>query len=1717
VVGVFAAGALASCTDETEKNPILVEPQFSEVDAAMQDLTTPGAALLVNGAKLEAYNPATSTGTGVYESFVRVSSNDPDEEGYNTSGRPVQYDENTSPTFTYDLPLNWVPLVQCGYVPGYCREFNADINQQDSWPLLDLLKARLFISTTPSIISADPTADDFGQGAGTELVWDLDGDVTQFPATSGDIYVRFDYGNSTGSGGGDIKLLIPQSAFPPEAEAACQYNGGTGDCGHYVYLYSQWGTTDGSAIGNGENNDGFEEWNTREAGYVTVTKTAETTFTREYNWDITKSVDPDAISLFEDQSYAAGYTVLVTQTGYTDRDWLVSGTVTIHNPSGQTVEIIDVSDVVTDLPGISGFDLYCRPDPDPDANPDDPPPGLTFSPTSPYSLADGETILCTYSELTGDPDDFTEVPVNTVTVALEEGGVNSATAEITFDDTPDVEVNKTVDVEDYFDDDDLTTALATGISAGDEFTYSHTYTCDEDDGDHHNTASVIGDDDVVLDEDDATFTVACLDLTVTKDASTSLERTYNWTLAKSVTPTSWDMFDGDDGTSDYTVTATPVDYDDDLLNVSGSIEVTNPNSVPVYLTAITDVLSDGNTAAVDCGDISYPYTLAAGTTLSCTYSATPDAEVDGTNTATVTAKPTATGATKEFPGSAPYSWTGVTLTKVNEFVTIKDLYTHANGTETLTVLDAAADWADGTATYNYTRTFYCGADAGTHNNTATMYGDDDEVLDAPRSAAVDVTCRDLTVTKSAATTFRRTYLWEITKSVDPEAIYLFPGQSQDAAYTVVVSPMGDPPYEDDDWAVSGGITVSNVGNPIPAVINGVADVISPDINGNAVCDDVTWPHTIPAGGTLECSYGSALPNADDRTNTATATQQNHSYASDLTPSNVGTTDYSSDPVPVTFDLENPDVEVDKDVDVTDLFKGDVSTLATATETGGTYNYSHTFTCNGDEGEWENTAKVIGDDDEVLGTASAWVNVYCGELTVTKDAAPTFTRTYHWTIQKDPDATLDMFIGESGTVDYTVTLDKTGFTDGPWAVTGNITVRNDFDVAAVLSGVTDVISGIGSVPVECDGVTEWPYTLAANAELHCTYSSSLPDAATRTNTAAATVQGDGQFASDPYDIIFGAPTTEVDAEVNVTDTNGESWGPVGDDAIWSYSRDFLCSSNPDDYTDGRYSHEAHVNTATITETGDSDNATVNVNCYAPVPSKDAAGAYDERHTWDIEKSVDPLSQTGQPGDVLDWTWTVTLSESFVNENHAVTGTISVHNPHPSASMTVDVADMLSDGTIAAVDCDPLVDGDQTSLTVAASGDGTCTYEAFPLYDPGSVLADWATSNTATVTFRGIDFSASYDVAWTVNVINGTADVDDDQESDFPTTVNAGDGAWDWTETQSHTCSTNWADYGADGTYSDTRYNLATVDGSDGQHDEATAETTYTCEASFVDIYKTTNHAPADPSLDIVFKLYDGSGNELETKSTLGIGADIQFLTALVPGDEYTICENPVPAGYTFEISVDGGNVLMYAGPPGEENPTGEIQCFDFVAEVAGTTLSFDVENSYPGGAPRTPGYWKNWNRCSGGNQDDTADKLNNYLGPIDGAGVYLLDDLLPQTVGEVTLTTCEEGIEILDANTLEGKKMASDPGFTLARAYLAARLNQDAGACTAMEFDFLGEYGFDGTFEELLTAAQNLLFDEGFDGYAKFQKKSDAATLALYYYEILDDYNNGFICTGEYSH
>jgi hypothetical protein len=160
--------------------------------------------------------------------------------------------------------------------------------------------------------------------------------------------------------------------------------------------------------------------------------------------------------------------------------------------------------------------------------------------------------------------------------------------------------------------------------------------------------------------------------------------------------------------------------------------------------------------------------------------------------------------------------------------------------------------------------------------------------------------------------------------------------------------------------------------------------------------------------------------------------------------------------------------------------------------------------------------------------------YDFEVTVSKTAKTTFSRTYSWTLDKDgPDGPLNLAAGQTYLASYSVTL-GTAYVDSNWAVSGEITIANDTPFNATITGVSDSITGVGAVTVNCP--VTFDYVLVAGGTLTCTYSTSLPDGTSRTNTATVTTSASSIVGGGTAQaaIAFTNPTTEVDACVSLHD-------------------------------------------------------------------------------------------------------------------------------------------------------------------------------------------------------------------------------------------------------------------------------------------------------------------------------------------------------------------------------------------------------------------------------------------------------------------------------------------------------------------------------------------------------------------------------------------------------
>ena len=355
------------------------------------------------------------------------------------------------------------------------------------------------------------------------------------------------------------------------------------------------------------------------------------------------------------------------------------------------------------------------------------------------------------------------------------------------------------------------------------------------------------------------------------------------------------------------------------------------------------------------------------------------------------------------------------------------------------------------------------------------------------------------------------------------------------------------------------------------------------------------------------------------------------------------------------------------------------------------------------------------------------------LHVSKTAETSFTREYEWGISKTvfPE-TWQLFNGDTGISQFTVAAERTISSDSDWAVSGVITIVNDTHEEATIESVTDEISGIGAVAVDC-GVT-FPHSLACGETLVCEYSTPLPDGATRTNTATVVASG-GIGAEAMADIVFSDTTTTINAEINVDDNNGSSW-LFTQSGVQTYQQSFTCGRD----------EGLTQNIATIRETGQFDDAIVAVQCYDLEVEKDASAAFNQTWDWTIEKSAYPEQVTLSPGQTFVAEYQVIVDATSTAAALQASGSIVITNNNPARdAILAGVVDILSPDIAATVSC--------PAFSVPAGGQVTCTYSA-------DLPDETARTNTATVILQNhifaldgsaspagtTDYSASADVVF-----------------------------------------------------------------------------------------------------------------------------------------------------------------------------------------------------------------------------------------------------------------------------------------------------------------------------------------------------------------------------------
>ncbi|MFW6074000.1 MAG: hypothetical protein ACOC9Y_00285 [Chloroflexota bacterium] len=686
------------------------------------------------------------------------------------------------------------------------------------------------------------------------------------------------------------------------------------------------------------------------------------------------------------------------------------------------------------------------------------------------------------------------------------------------------------------------------------------------------------------------------DLNISKTAQGSYDLTYGWELDKSVEPDTWHLFDGDSATSDYTVDATRDNGTEENHEVTGTISIENPNDVAIEVTDISDSVN-GADATIE-SDCDTPFDVPAKDSVDCEYEVT--SGLDGTedeNTVSVTAE-------QDLGGEATADFDYELDETFNESLEVEDVV-DGDVSDTHTF--------NGSGTWEYDATFDCtdanydgdGTWTDTVNNTVRDVDDNDN----SSSADVTVNCYELQVSKDAEASFDREITWDIDKSVDNSTHNLQVGESGTSEFTVEVTK----DEEDTNFFVEGTITIENPNPDRDAELTALTDEIDGTDVDSLDCDGT---ETVPAGGSRECDYSHEPSDATDGQNVATVTMQNYDFDSNGDGVDDGTTQYDDAQADVTFG--DPNIVGEETVNVEDIDEFDVLRGEWQFSDSGVQDYNVTFDCTqedlGSDGTGnytvDNTAEILETDQE----DSASVTVNCSEqqaLDVSKTVDLEFDRTYEWGITKSvtPGAhTLD--VGDTADSTYTVAVTKSDPIDSGWTASGTITIFNPATVSAEVTGVDDVITQTGDVDTdasidscEIDGGDVGvpsdgsPVTLDSEETMTCEYSADLPNGDNGTNQATVSTDGSVPGAGTSEDVNFNDATiNESMNEIDVTDTyddaEGAPWNFDSSDSV-QYDRTFTCT---EDDLGGETSTTFDVdNTAEITQTGDSDDATVTVTC------------------------------------------------------------------------------------------------------------------------------------------------------------------------------------------------------------------------------------------------------------------------------------------------------------------------------------------------------------------------------------------------------------------------------------------------------------------------------------------------------------------------------------------
>jgi len=573
---------------------------------------------------------------------------------------------------------------------------------------------------------------------------------------------------------------------------------------------------------------------------LTVSKTATALYDRQISWTLSKEVEPT--TLFGSAGGVAGdaiWSIAAERLIGEPINHRVSGLITIANPADATVtfEAVDtlfsagdvaVGSVMVDCPA---WTL---------------PPGTSETPS---------LIECSYQATGVDPS----AVINRVNVVVTDVSYTGYDIILVSGDSAEAPLNWTEQLlgeeSAMLSDPRLepgplfprAVPPTVALDVGEEFlcpadvrlyeagAYSYTVT---------NTVFLTNADVALV--DDATLTVIC-DLPALAAAKTALagyDRTVDWSLEKSVDIAAHSGTAGSiAGNSIFTVVATKSESVGNH-QVSGDITINNTSLIDQTFD-VSDTLNDGTPALVSCPS----NTVAAGSSITCSYVAMPADDAATLNTATVSAP-----GNPAITASAPVVFVE-NLIGFDSGLLEDPLFGYSQAISSTTVLNFPAEF-DCTPD----ATLYVG---GSYSydilNIATLSTPGGTLSD---EAGVDVLCDlpALAAAKTALAGYDRTVDWTLEKSATPTAHSGLAGTTVGTSEFVIVATKSE---SLGNYWVSGEITISN--SAAIAQAFDVSDTLSDGTPAMVHCPT----YLVPAGGSVTCSYV-AMP-ADNAATLNTAT------------------------------------------------------------------------------------------------------------------------------------------------------------------------------------------------------------------------------------------------------------------------------------------------------------------------------------------------------------------------------------------------------------------------------------------------------------------------------------------------------------------------------------------------------------------------------------------------------------------------------------------------------------------------------------------------------------------------------------------------------------------------------------------------------------------------------------------------------------------------------